>query len=110
MKIYFKVNLLSCNFDTSIERNELDNELFDMMKPLCECFLELIIHLLCERYEPNLSRLENQNEKLEREVLHILCLEPACFSQISSKVYRDLEHYTNDIELTNVLNTIANIK
>lgn len=77
---------------------------------MCECFLELLIYLICERYDANLSKLGKVNEKLEREVLHVLCIEPACFSNISGHVYRDLEHYTNDIELTEVLNKIANTK
>jgi hypothetical protein len=101
----------SHEFDTSEERNKLDPDRYEILKPMCECFLELIIYLICERYETYLSKLsKHQNEKLEREVLHVLCLEPACFSILSSKVYRDLEHYTNDIELTNVLNSIAKIK
>ncbi len=32
------------------------------------------------------------------------------FSFLSTKIYRDLEHYTNDIDLTTVLNKIATVK
>lgn len=94
--------------DQSSLRNKEED--YDYLKLLGESFLELIIYLICERYDTCVSELTNADSKLERNVIHILCIEPACFSNISSRVYRDLEHYTNDIELTNVLNKIAIMK
>lgn len=80
------------------------------LKKLSEYFLELLIYIHCERYETHLSQIE-PNERLEREVLHFLCnVESMSFSFLSTKIYRDLEHYTNDIDLTTVLNKIATVK
>lgn len=68
--------------DDSIDSNNLGK--------LSEYFLELLIHIICERFEPFLSKIE-PNARLEREVLHFLCnLEPISFSLLSTKVYRDL--------------------
>jgi len=99
------------NFSPDLELPEETEEIDpSYLKKLSEYFLELLIFIYCERYETYLSVIE-PNEKLEREVIHFLCsVEPMAFSFLSTKIYRDLEHYTNDFDLTNVLNKVANVK
>jgi len=102
-----KINSCSPDFELPVETEEIDP---NYLKKLSEYFLELLIFIYCERYETYLSAIE-PSEKLEREVVHFLCsLEPMAFSFLSTKIYRDLEHYTNDLDLTNVLNKVATVK
>ena len=74
---------------------------------MSEDFLELLIHIVSERYEPCLSQIE-ASKKLEREVIHQLCVSPMPHSDLVKNIYSDNEKYTSELE--SVLNRIANFK
>jgi E3 ubiquitin-protein ligase UBR2 len=75
--------------------------------PISEDFLELLIHILSERYDSKISKVE-QNKRLEREVIHQLCVSPMAHSDLVKNIYPDNEKYTSDLEA--VLNRIAFFK
>jgi hypothetical protein len=111
----FLINLLShfslYSFLTE-ENFELPSDSSDDLKlefliPLSEDFLELLIYIYSERYEPNLSKIE-QTQRLEREVIHQLCIQPQAHSDLVKNIYPDNEKYTNELE--SVLKRVATFK
>jgi len=85
---------------TSTESNKLlDTELkqIEHFLPISEDFLELLIHILSERYDSKLSKLD-RTKKLEREVIHQLCVSPQAHSDLVKNIYPDNEKYTSDLE------------
>lgn len=82
------------------------------MKPeyvvsMSEDLLELLIILISERYESFLSQID-PIKKMEREVIHQLCVSPMAHSDLVKNIYPDTEKYTNDLE--SVLERIATFK
>lgn len=74
---------------------------------MSEDLLELLIHIISERFDTNLSQIE-EIKKLEREVIHQLCVTPMAHSDLVKNIYPDNEKYTNELEA--VLNRIAVFK
>ena len=60
----------------------------EYMPKMADKFLELLIYLICERFDPFISKCL-PGENLQREVLHYLCIEPMSYSEISVKIYRE---------------------
>ena len=85
----------------------LDEHKLEFLLPLVEEFLELLIYVISERYDVCLSQTESSN-KLEREVIHQLCISPMPHSDLVKNIYPDNEKYTNELE--SVLNRIATVK
>ncbi len=75
--------------------------------PLSEDFLELLIYIISERYDADLSQIE-PIKRLEREVIHQLCISNQAHSDLVKNIYPDNEKYTNELE--NVLSRIATFK
>lgn len=119
----FLINLLShyslCDFflDDKFEDLTLSNEskstaetdlrLPEHLIPISEDFLELLIHIISERYDSKLSKVD-ANKRLEREVIHQLCVGPMAHSDLVKNIYPDNEKYTSDLE--GVLSRIAVFK
>lgn len=74
---------------------------------MSEDFLELLIVLISERYEPFMSQID-ATKKMEREVIHQLCVSPMAHSDLVKNIYPDNEKYTNELE--SVLSRIAIFK
>ncbi len=66
--------------------------------------MELLIYVISERYETSMSHIESSN-KLEREVIHQLCVSPMAHSDLVKNIYPDNEKYTSELE--SVLSRIA---
>jgi E3 ubiquitin-protein ligase UBR2 len=64
----------------------------------------MLIYILSERYDPAISQIEG-SMKLEREVIHQLCVSPMAHSDLVKNIYPDNEKYTSELE--SVLNRIA---
>lgn len=79
----------------------------EYLLPMSEDLLELLITLVSERYETYLSHIE-PIEKMEREVIHQLCVSPQAHSDLVKNIYPDNEKYTNELE--SVLSRIATFK
>ena len=77
--------------------------------PISEDFLELLIHVVSERYEPELSEIEPV-DKIEREVIQQLCISPMPHSDLVKNVYTDTEKLVSEQEINSVLNRIAVFK
>lgn len=75
--------------------------------PTSEDFLELLIILVSERYEPFMSQIDAIT-KMQREVIHQLCVSPMAHSDLVKNIYPDNEKYTNELE--SVLSRIATFK
>ncbi len=76
----------------------------EFMIPLSEEVLELLIYIISERYDTCISQIE-PSMKLEREVIHQLCISPMAHSDLVKNIYPDNEKFSNELEL--VLNKIA---
>ena len=87
--------------------NQTDELKLEHLMPVTEDFLELLIYILSERYEPYLSQTE-ASKKLERECIHQLCVSPQPHSDLVKNIYPDNEKYTNELE--SVLSRIAVFK
>ena len=59
------------------------------MNLLSEVVLGLLIYMINERFDPLVSEV-GTCQKLEREVLHLLCIEPMSYSALSNRLFRDL--------------------
>lgn len=79
----------------------------EYLLPMSEDFFELLIILVSERYESFISQID-PIKKMEREVIHQLCISPLAHSDLVKNIYPDNEKYTNDLE--SVLNRIATFK
>jgi E3 ubiquitin-protein ligase UBR2 len=75
--------------------------------PLSEDFLELLIHIVSEKYEPFISQMD-PSSRLERECIHQLCISPMAHSDIVKSIYPDNEKYTNELEF--VLGKVATFR
>ncbi len=74
--------------------------------PISEDFLELLIHIISERYEPELSHIE-AIDKIEREVIQQLCISPMPHSDLVKNIYSDIEKSLTEQELNTVLSKVA---
>ena len=93
----FLVNLLnrfglfafftSDSFEVPVD-NALDELKLEYLIPLSEDFLELLIHVISERYEPHISECE-ASRRLERECIHQLCVSPMPHSDLVKNIYPD---------------------
>jgi E3 ubiquitin-protein ligase UBR2 len=93
----FLVNLLSRygllaffteeNFELPSESLPDDLKL-EYLMPMSEDFLELLIQVISERYEPFLSQIDS-SKRLERECIHQLCVSPMAHSDLVKNVYPD---------------------
>jgi E3 ubiquitin-protein ligase UBR2 len=93
----FLVNLLSRyglfaffteeNFELPSESLPDDLKL-EYLIPMSEDFLELLIQVISERYEPFLSQIDS-SKRLERECIHQLCVSPMAHSDLVKNVYPD---------------------
>jgi hypothetical protein len=79
----------------------------EYLLPMSEDFFELLIILVSERYESFISQID-PIKKMEREVIHQLCISSLAHSDLVKNIYPDNEKYTNDLE--SVLNRIATFK
>lgn len=61
---------------------------FEFMLPISEDFLQLIIILVSERYDPQVGKVE-PIEKLKREVIHQLCISPMPHSDIVKNIFSE---------------------
>ncbi|CAF0875440.1 unnamed protein product [Brachionus calyciflorus] len=96
------------NFELSTESNKLpDDEKMEYYTAMSQDFIELIIYIFSERYDPNLSQIEPVR-RLEREVIHQLCVSPMPHSDLVKNIYSENEKYTNELE--GVLSRIATFK
>lgn len=86
------------NFEPSTS-TEAHHDLFklDYLIPLTEEFLEILIYIISERYDPLMSQIQPSN-KLEREVIHQLCISPMPHSDLVKNIFPDNEKYTNELE------------
>jgi E3 ubiquitin-protein ligase UBR2 len=102
-------NLYDFFLDESFSANEptSDDLKLEYLIPISEDFLKLLIQILSERYDPLMSQVDSM-QKLEREVIHQLCISPMTHSSLVKNVYSESEKYTNDLEL--VLSRIATFK
>lgn len=91
----------------SSAENLTDDLKLEYLSPMSEDFLELLIVLISERYEPFMSQIE-ATKKMEREVIHQLCVSPMAHSDLVKNIYPDNEKYTNELE--SVLSRIAIFK
>lgn len=87
--------------------NQTDDMKSEYLLPMSEDFFELLIILVSERYESFISQID-PIKKMEREVIHQLCISPLAHSDLVKNIYPDNEKYTNDLE--SVLNRIATFK
>ena len=65
-----------------------DDLKLEYLIPLSEDFLELLIQIISERYEPFISQIES-SKRLERECIHQLCVSPMAHSDLVKNVYPD---------------------
>ena len=65
-----------------------DETKLEYLNVLFEEFLQLMITLISERYDPCISIVGKQ-EKLKREVIHQLCISPMAHSDIVKNIYPD---------------------
>ena len=86
---------------------ETDERKLEYLLPLCDDLLELLIYVVSERYDAALSRV-GEHERLEREVLHQLCIAPMAHSDLVKSIYSDNEKYTSELE--SVLARLAHFK
>lgn len=87
--------------------NIADNMKKEYLTTMSEDFLELLINIVSERYESYLSQIESA-KKMEREVIHQLCVSPMAHSDLVKNIYPDNEKNTNDLE--SVLTRVAVFK
>ncbi len=78
----------------------------EVLLPISEDFLELLIHIICERYEPELSQID-AIDKIEREVVQQLCISPMPHSDLVKNIYSDIEKSLTEHELNTVLSKVA---
>lgn len=107
-------NLLEFYTDVDFDEQKAPNfpeELKQMeyLLPITEDLLELLIYIISERYERELSEIEQVN-KIEREVIQQLCISPMPHSDLVKNVYTDTEKMASEQELNSVLNRIAVFK
>jgi len=101
------LNHFSENYDLPTLENQTDDIKPEYLLPMSEDFLELLIILVSERYESFMSQIE-PIKKMEREVIHQLCVSPMAHSDLVKNIYPDNEKYTNDLE--SVLSRVAIFK
>ena len=65
-----------------------DESKLEYVNLLFEEFLQLLITLIGERYDPCIGCV-NKQEKLKREVIHQLCISPMAHSDIVKNIYPD---------------------
>jgi hypothetical protein len=61
---------------------------YEYLLPVSEDFLQLIIILVSERYDPQIGKVE-QIDKLKREVIHQLCISPMPHSDIVKNIFSE---------------------
>jgi E3 ubiquitin-protein ligase UBR2 len=74
---------------------------------LSQDLLEFIIHIVCERYDVNISEIQPM-QKIERQIIQYLSISPKSHSDITRHIYSDYEKYSDDLEVA--LKRIANFK
>ena len=99
--------LTNDNFEI-VKKDKLEDfEKLEYFAPMAQDFLELLIYVFSERYNPNMSQIE-PSKSLEREVIHQLCVSPMPHSDLVKNIYPDSEKYTSELET--VLARIATFK
>lgn len=99
--------IASENYELASGDNLTDDLKPEYLLPMSEDFLELLIVLVSERYESFMSQID-ATKKMEREVIHQLCVSPMAHSDLVKNIYPDNEKYTNELE--SVLSRIATFK
>lgn len=101
---------MDSNFDMT-KASSFPDELkqIESFLPIAEDFLELLIHIISERYDPDLSQIEYVN-KIEREVIQQLCISPMPHSDLVKNIHSDNEKIFTEKELNAVLSRIATFK
>lgn len=98
------------SFDTATAANfpeELKHT--EYLLPISEDLLELLIHVVSEVYECEVSEID-QLKKVEREVVQQLCIAPMAHSDIVKNVYTDTEKLASEQEINSVLSRVAVFK
>jgi E3 ubiquitin-protein ligase UBR2 len=105
--IYSLICYESHNYDLQNGENPADDLKKEFLLSMSEDFLELLINLISERYEPYMSQIE-AIKRMEREVIHQLSVSSMAHSDLVKNIYPDNEKYTNDLE--SVLSRVAVFK
>ncbi|XP_015925189.1 E3 ubiquitin-protein ligase UBR2 [Parasteatoda tepidariorum] len=101
---YGLLNWASEMYDGTSRKPEEDN--IRQVLTVAEEFLSLVLIIVSERFTPNLGKI-SESEKIKKEIIQLLCIEPMPHSQLYKLLPRDPTH---DVSFETVINEVATFK
>ncbi|XP_054719736.1 E3 ubiquitin-protein ligase UBR2-like [Uloborus diversus] len=101
---YGLLNWAAENYDGTNRKSEDDN--IRQILTIAEEFLSLVLVLVSERYVPGLGSV-TEAEKIKKEIIQLLCIEPMPHSQLFKMLPKDPSDETG---MEKVVNEVANFK